>query len=91
MAALRMNLPVRYFYVPNGGGLGGIAMVVSRTSGFTLTVKLSSRNPHRPETNPDRWALKTMKHGVLKAVAPGYNQNVMDERIRLTAMVKAAG
>jgi hypothetical protein len=31
------------------------------------------------------------KHGVLKAVATGYNRNLMDERIRLTAMVKAAG
>ena len=42
LAALRMNLRARYFYVRNGDGLEGIAMVVSKVNGFTLTIKVSN-------------------------------------------------
>ena len=42
MAALRMDLPARYFYVPNADGFEDLAGVVSKGNGFTLTVKVSN-------------------------------------------------
>jgi len=42
VAALRMNLPARYFYVPNGDGFEGLAVVVSKGNGFTLTMKVNN-------------------------------------------------
>ena len=37
-----MNLPARNFYVPSGDGLEGIAVVVSKVNGLTLTMKVNN-------------------------------------------------
>ena len=42
MAALRRNLAARHFCVPNADGLEGIAVVVSKGNGFTLTMKVNN-------------------------------------------------
>ena len=42
MAALKMSMPARYFYVPDGDGLEGIAVVVSKVDRLTLTMKVSN-------------------------------------------------
>jgi len=41
VAAMRRNLPARYFYVPNADGLEDIAVVVSEGKGLILTMKVN--------------------------------------------------